>query len=322
MSPQRKLLRQWPISHGKMRWSIWCALAALVCAVPGSASQAPIRTTCSTTDGCPGDRFHNVPTKPFRMIGNIYWVGLSDQTSFLITTPKGHILVDTTSEETAPWIRESIEKLGFKLKDIKFITTTHAHGPHMGGFAAFKEITGAKIVAPAGDAYLLEDGGQGDFDSGRELFRPLKPDRVVSDGQNISLGGVTLVAHVTPGHTKGCLTWTTVVEEAGKTYNVVIACPPAVGGETVPLVNNSKYPGIAEDYVKTFSVLKSLPCDVFLSSRSMIFKREEKQRRLEAGEKPNPFIDPQGYRDYIADAEKRYSDKLNHERAKLAQQKQ
>src|SRR5205814_941160 len=124
---------------------------------------------------------------------------------------------------------------------------------------------------------------QSDFDAGREIFTPVKPDRVVSDGDKVSLGGVTLVAHLTPGHTKGCMTWTTVVEDNGKKYNVVIACPPAVGGDTVPLVGNAKYPNIAEDYAKAFSVLKSLPCDVFLATRSAIFKREEKQKRLEAG---------------------------------------
>ncbi len=300
----------------------WIAIAALFLAIPTWSAQAPAPGSCSTTSGCPGDRFHNLPTKPFRIIGNIYWVGLSDQVSFLITTPQGHILLDTTSEETVPWVRESIEKLGFKLKDIKTIMTTHAHGPHMGGFAIFKEITGAKIIAPAGDAYLLTDGGQSDFDAGREIFTPVKPDRVVSDGDKVSLGGVTLVAHLTPGHTKGCMTWTTVVEDSGKKYNVVIACPPAVGGDTVPLVGNAKYPNIAEDYAKAFSVLKSLPCDVFLTTRSAIFKREEKQKRLEAGEQPNPFIDPKGYQEYIADAEKRYLDKLAQDRKKVAEKKQ
>jgi metallo-beta-lactamase class B len=239
------------------------------------------------------------------LIGNIYWVGLSDQASFLMTTPDGNILLDTTSAETAPWVQENIEKLGFKMKDIKIIMTTHPHGPHVGGFVMFKELTGAVIVAPARDAYLLEDGGRSDPDAGRDedVFPPVKPDRVVGDGETVSLGGFTLVSHFTPGHTKGCTTWTTVVEDGGKKYNVVFMCPPSIQAN---LVNNPKYPNREEDFAKAFQVLKSLPCDVFLTTRSTIFKREAKQMRLEAGEQPNPFIDPKGCRDVIVDYEQRF----------------
>ncbi len=290
-------------NRGKWGWArdaaglLLLSVAWILRPIPGVAAVAD----CSTTKGCVGDRFHNIPTKPFRIIANIYWVGLSDQSSFLLTTPKGHILIDTTSEETSPWVRGSIEELGFNMKDIKIITTTHTHGPHVGGFAKFKELTGAKIIVPAGDEYLMKDGGKSDFDGGRETFRPVSPDRVVRDGDKISLGTITMVAHLTPGHTKGCTTWTTTVEDSGQKYNVVFACPPAVGGDNVPLVNNAKYPTIAEDYAKAFSVMKNLPCDVFLTSRSEIFKKEAKYARMMAGEKPNPFIDRNEFRNIVTE---------------------
>lgn len=256
----------------------------------------------------------NQPMEPFRVIGNIYWVGLTDHGAFLLTTPRGNILLDTTSPKTSHFVRESIEKLGFKMHDIKIIIGLHAHADHTGATAYFKEVTGAKVIWSAPDAPVMADGGRSDFrENGTEQFKPVKPDKVVNDGQVVQLGNVTLVAHLTPGHSKGCTTWTTTVEDGGKKYNVVFVCGvDAV--ERVPLVNNAKYPDIAEDFAKAFAVLKSLPCDVFLYTRADTIQLEAKRKRLEQGEKPNPFIDPKGYQDYITEREQMYLKLLAKER--------
>jgi metallo-beta-lactamase class B len=258
----------------------------------------------------------NKPMKPFRVIGNIYWVGLTDHGSFLITTPEGHILLDTTVAGTAQNVRESIAELGFKLSDIKYIVGLHAHADHMGATAIFKELTGAKFIVSEQDAVVMADGGRSDFrEDGSEQFKPVKADRTVRDGDKVTLGGVTLVAHLTPGHTRGCTTWTTTVEDGGKKYNAIFVCGVDVSGDRSPLVNNAKYPNVSGDFVQSFKVLKSLPGDVFLYTRAATIKLEEKRQRLAKGEKPNPFIDPQGYKDYVAQREKMYLDQLAHDRA-------
>ena len=234
---------------------IFVAMALLL--APVSFAQAP---TCGTNCA-------NYQVEPFKIIGNVYWVGLSDHGALLLTTPQGHILVDTAAAEYAPWIRENIEKLGFKLRDVKYILGTHGHADHVGGFKIFKELTGAKLIVSDLEAPLLESGGRGDFRSPTEFYDPVKLDQTVQDGERVTFGGVTLTAHITPGHTKGCTTWTTTVEEGGKRYNAVIICQPAVAGDRAPLVNNAKYPQIAEDFAKGFKVFRSLPVEVFLGNR-------------------------------------------------------
>ena len=224
--------------------------------------------------------------------------------------------MDTTAEETAPWVKEKIEALGFKPGDIKFIISTHAHADHVGGFMFFKKLTGAEVITSAADAPVMADGGRSDFRSdGRQLFTPIVPDRTVNDGDEVRLGNLVLMAHITPGHTKGCTTWTTMLEAGGKKYHAVIACQPDVHGDRAPLLNNSKYPNMAEDFAKTFTVLKNLPCDVFLALRSETFHLQEKMRLMEQDPQRNPFIDPEGYRAFVAAYEKRYLEQLAKERA-------
>src|SRR6185436_13212838 len=194
------------------------------------------------------------------------YVGASDITSFLITTPAGHILIDGGFEETVPLIRASVKKLGFRLEDVKFLLNNHAHYDHAGGLAMLKKLTGAKLVVSEGDAPLLAAGGHGDFAFGdKYLFPPVQADRTVRDGDTVSLGGVTLTAHLTPGHTKGCTTWTMKVKDGDRTRDVVFAGSLSVL-PGVTLAVNPKYPGIAADYAHSFAVLKALPCDIFLSS--------------------------------------------------------
>jgi metallo-beta-lactamase class B len=254
------------------------------------------------------------PFAPFRVIGNIQYVGSSNAGSFLITTPEGHILIDTGYPRTESWVRESIEKLGFRVGDIKIILNTHAHADHVGGHAQFKEWTGAKILTSEADRPVIEDGGRSDFRSdGRELWKPLTVDGTVRDGEEIRLGGVTLVAHLTPGHTRGNTTWTMTVDEGSRKYNVVFVGSMGLN-RGVPLVGNLKYPRIAEDYAKAFAVLKRLPCDVFFAFHAAHYNLEEKKRRLDERVTPNPFVDAPALRAYIEKNERAFLDQLEKER--------
>lgn len=259
----------------------------------------------------------NEQRAPFRMIGNIHWVGHSQVGAFLLTTPEGHILMDSTSTSDWPWVRENIEKLGFKIGDIKILLNSHPHEEHMGGMAMFKELTGAKLIVSEATAAEMAVGGRTDFrEDGSEQYKPVKADRTVRDRESITFGGLTLTAHITPGHTRGGTTWTMELDEAGKKYNVVFMSGMAPAGvDRAPLLNNRKYPQIKEDFESAFRRLKSLPCDVFLYPRAPTIKLDEKQARLNKGETPNPFIDPEGCRGYIAEYEKRFHDQLNQERA-------
>ncbi len=250
-------------------------------------------------------RSMNRPFPPFRIIGNLYYVGASDVASYLIATADGLILINSGFEDTVPMIRDGVRKLGFKFEDIKVLLNSHAHIDHAGGHALMKELTGAEIVMSRADAELLANGGKGDFLPVSEEvidYPPARADRLIGDSDRVTLGGMTLTARLTPGHTKGCTTWTMAVEEDGKTYNVVI-----YGSTTilpgVRLVDNPRYPRMAEDFAQTFRVLKSLPCDVFLGPHGVQFGLLEKARRREAGEMPNPFIDPGGYRAFVARSE-------------------
>lgn len=258
-------------------------------------------------------RAWNRPVKPFRVVGNIYYVGVAGVTSFLITTPQGHILLDSGFAETVPLIQDSVKQLGFRLEDVKVLINSHAHFDHAGGFAQLKELTGAKLMISTADAKLISSGGRDDFQWGDKFsFEPAQVDGLLRDKDKVELGGVTMIARITPGHTKGCTTWTMKVRESGRDLDVVF-----VGSTTIPgykLVNNSLYPNIAEDYAYTFALLKALPCDVFLAPHGSFFALDEKRLRLEKGGKTNPFIDPQSYRQFIAWTEKAYQKQLTEER--------
>ncbi|HEX5483162.1 MAG TPA: subclass B3 metallo-beta-lactamase [Terriglobia bacterium] len=241
----------------------------------------------------------NQRVSPFRIMGNVYYVGGSNVTSFLIVTRQGSILIDGGYARTAPEIEQNIRKLGFHLYDVKILLNTHAHLDHAGGLAQLKRDTGADFEAMAEDAPTLERGGRGDFYFGNRLtFPAIKPDRILHDGDTVSLGGVTLHAVLTPGHTKGCTTWTWTEHENGRSYHVVDVCSATV----LPgyrLVGNTAYPGIARDYRKTFERLKHLPCDVFLASHASFFSMQEKLARFKRDEKSNPFVDPEGYQHFV-----------------------
>lgn len=234
-----------------------------------------------------GPRDHvNDPFPPHKVIGNIYFVGPHALGSYLIVTGAGDILINSDFETTVPAIRASVEKLGFKFTDIKIVLGSHAHADHMEGDAMVKELTGARVMAMEQDVPALEKMRPGG--------KPHPIDRVLHDGDKVSLGGSTLTAHLTPGHTKGCTTWTMKVADGGKTYDVVIIGSMGVN-PGVKLVNNKDYPQIAEDYVRTYAIMRSLHCDVPLASHPGMYGMEQKYARLKSGDGGNPFIDPAGY---------------------------
>jgi metallo-beta-lactamase class B len=258
------------------------------------------------------------PFPPFRIAGNLYYVGSKDLASYLITTPQGHILINSDLETSPPLIRGSVEKLGFKFSDVRILLISHAHWDHDGGSAAIKTLTGAKYMVMDGDVSVVESGGKTDFRYGNEpasLYPPTKVDRVLHDGDEVKLGGATLVAHLTPGHTKGCTTWTMKVAEAGKSYDVVIIGSPNVN-DGYKLVGTPSYPGIVSDYERTFQVLKSLPVDIFLGAHGSYFDLLTKYPRLKEGA-ANPFIDPAGYKSYVTDREQAYRTELAMQKAAL-----
>ena len=254
----------------------------------------------------------NQPFKGFRIIGNIYYVGTNNLACFLITSPEGHILVDTAMEESGPLVRANIEALGFKLKDIRIILSSHAHFDHVAGHADMKAATGAQVFATAPDAATLESGGRKGFHP-LMAYKPVKVDRVIKDGEIVRLGNIVMTAHMVPGHTEGNTAWTTTIEDKGKTYAVVFAASMSIN-PGVRLVNNPTWPGIAEAYAASFVKLRSLKCDVFLGPHAPFFKMEEKVKLMTPVSTTNPFIDPEGYRDFLDGLEKQYQQQLAQER--------
>lgn len=227
----------------------------------------------------------NRAVDPYRVAANIYYVGTNQLASFLITTPQGNILINSGYEDTVPVVRRAVEKLGFRFADTKYLLLSQAHDDHAAGSFLVRELTGAKVLVMEGDAEIIEHGGKGDFRyDGETSWKPCKVDRVLHDGDRVTLGGTTLVAHLTPGHTKGCTTWTTTVREGTRSLNVVI-----VGGTTVNpgyhLVNNPKYPGIANDYARTFRVLRALSCDVFLGAHPSYYQGQTYAEFVDGSEK-------------------------------------
>lgn len=256
------------------------------------------------------------PFPAFTIADNLHYVGSKDLASFLITTPQGHILINSSLEASVPLIRASVEQLGFKFEDIKLLLISHGHWDHDAGSAAIKQQTGATYCVMEPDVPVVESGGRADFYYGSfpgSLYPPTKVDRVLHDGDEVKLGGAVLVAHLTPGHTKGCTTWTMKVKEGGRTLDTVIIGSPNVNNG-FNLVNGSRYPQMTEDFEKTFRVLKALPCDLFLGAHGAYFDMIAKRARMKPGA-PNPFIDPAGYGKFVAEREAAFRTELAKQRA-------
>ncbi len=245
--------------------------------------------------------------KPFpahKVVGNVYYVGSEALATYLIATPEGHILINSGFEETVPIIKASVESLGFKMTDVKILLASHAHADHVAGHAKLRELTGAKVFVMRGDHEVIASGGQGQYLYRDSRWEPCKVDRVLDDGDEVTLGGTTLVAHRTPGHTRGCTTWAWQVTEGDKKYDVVVIGSPNVN-PGYRLVDNKDYPNIADDFARTFAVLKKLPCDVFLGAHGNYYGMHAKYEQVKTADK-NPFIDPDGYKTYVAEKEQAY----------------
>jgi len=263
------------------------------------------------------DRAWTRPFPPIRIAGNLYYVGSEDLASYLVVTPKGNILINSNLASSPALIRKSIETLGFRFADTKILLISHAHFDHCAGSAKIKQLTGAKYFVMTGDVAVVQSGGKADFQYGarKDLqYPPAKVDRILHDGDKVELGGVTLVAHKTAGHTKGTTTWTMDEAEGGKTLHVVIVGSPNVN-PGYKLVANKTYPQIASDYRRQFQVLNALTCDIFLGAHGGYFDLKEKYSRFKNGGH-DAFIDPNGYKQYVADREQAFEAELARQSAK------
>jgi metallo-beta-lactamase class B len=251
------------------------------------------------------------PFPPFRIAGNLFYVGSGDLASYLVATPTGLILINSDLVQSPPLLRRSIESLGFKFTDIRILLISHAHYDHCGGSAEILRLTGAKYYVMAGDVRVVETGGRADFQYGGDptmRYPPAHVDRILHDGDTVALGGVLLTAHLTAGHTRGTTTWTMDETQDGHALHVVIVGSPNVN-PGYKLVGNKVYPQIAADYRRQFAVLASLPCDIFLGAHGGYFDLKEKYARFENGDR-NAFIDPAGYEAYITDRRQAFEAEL------------
>ena len=245
----------------------------------------------------------NDPFPPHQVMDNLYYVGTTMLSSFLITTPDGHILVSANYESSVPIIKANVEELGFDFEDIKILISGHAHPDHIEGNALVKELTGAEVVVgrlevPAIEAARTPDG------------KPLPIDRIVDEGDTVSLGGTTLTAHLLPGHTKGCLAWSLDLEEDGRTYYGFIEC--SLNGRFLDYVDNEDYPNIVDDMRATYRKAREIPAEVWVSSHGVFYGLDEKYAKLETRREgdPNPFVDPDGYKATVAEQERLFEEAL------------
>lgn len=282
---------------------LFCVAAACVLAASTSA-RAELR---------PDQAEKNRPVAPFRIIGNVYYVGASDVTAYLIGTSEGLILLDGGFADTAAQIQANVARLGFKVTDIKLLLNGHAHPDHAGGLPAMKQASSAQLVAIEEEVVPLEHNGRGTFYRGdRLLFADMKVDRAVADREPVRLGDVTLTPYLTAGHTPGCTTWTMQVREHGRPYHVAFLCqltPPH--GDS--LTHNENYPQIAADFRRTFAELHALPCDVFLAEHGSAFDLTGKIQRLTQQPATNPFIDPEGCKRHVEQSARDFEEALAHE---------
>jgi metallo-beta-lactamase class B len=248
------------------------------------------------------------PVEPRRIVGNIYYVGSNMIGAFLIVTPAGNILLDTGPVQMLSQVEANIRKLGFKVEDVKILLNSHAHFDHCGAFAEFKRQTGAQVVASKLDGELMTRGGKGDFVWGDDLaYEPVKPDRTIGDGDVVELGGVRLTGHLTPGHTKGCTSWSMRTTDGGRNYDVLFVCGLTVS--PYKLTNNEQYPNIVEDARGTLQKLRAMHADVMLAPHGFWYDFDGKAARQKAGA-PNPFVDPGELQRHVTEMEKDFEEAL------------
>ncbi len=273
-------------------------IVAVTLTVMNSIRSALVLATilsCANTTRAQSD-WHD-PFPPHRIADQLYHVGSKGLASYLITTTNGHILINSGFERTVPIIRGNVEQLGFKFTDIKMLLASHAHSDHVAGHALVRELTGAQVAVMQGDDKVIASGGRGQY-LYQDEWKPCPVNRVLKDGEVISLGEARLTARLTPGHTRGCTTWVFSVNDRGRALNAVVIGSPNVN-PGYALITNRDYPEIADDYTKTFRLLRSLPCDLFLGAHGNYYGMEAKYKALQTNPKTNPFIDPAGYRAYV-----------------------
>lgn len=253
------------------------------------------------------------PVTPFRIADRLYYVGSRDLAALLIDSGDGLILLDAGLPDFAPRLLANIRTLGFDPRDIRILLTSHAHFDHAGGLAAVQAASGARMFASHADAPLLARGGKDDFQwDDRFPYPPVRVDRRLKDGEKVTLGRVTLTAHLTPGHTKGCTTWTFPVTDRGRTYAAQYNCSTTVPGYR--LLGNARYPAIADDYRRTFAKVRRLPCDIFLAGHGSFFDLDAKRAKLVGP--VNPFVDPGGCKRYLDRTEAAFRSSLRASRPK------
>jgi metallo-beta-lactamase class B len=259
------------------------------------------------------------PFPAHKVLGNVYYVGSKDLATYLITTPEGHILINSGFARTVPLIQESVESLGFKITEVKILLASHAHADHVAGHALLQKITGAKVYVMRGDEGIIASGGDGQYLYSTSHWDPCRVDRVLEDRDEVKLGGVTLIARSTPGHTRGCTTWTWRVEDGGKSYDVVVIGSPNVN-PGFKLVDNKEYPEIASDFAKTFEVLAGLPCDVFLGAHGSYYGMLDRYVLLKKGQ-ADAFVNPEGYKRFVAQKEQAFRETLAAQQKKAEEKK-
>jgi metallo-beta-lactamase class B len=248
------------------------------------------------------------PFEPFRLIGNIYYVGTDGIAVYVIKTSDGLILMDTAVPQVTGMIKDNIAKLGFKVADIKYILNSHAHFDHTGGFAELKKETGAQLIAGERDKPLLEGGYYpGDEKDTDISFTPVKVDRAVKEGDKVTLGEATLIAHDTPGHTPGCTSWEMTAKEGDKDRDVLFFCSGTVALNR--LVGEPTYPGIVDDYRATFAKAKAMKIDVLLGPHPEVYGMQAKRAQMKDGA-PNPFVKPGELATYVSGLEQDFDKQL------------
>lgn len=284
------------------QWLKWCAVAA-------------VGLTLGCRLGAQGPPEWSRPTEPFRIVGNVYWVGTHDLSSYLITSPEGHIVINTGLADSVSQIRSNIERLGFRVADVKILTATHAHWDHVAGLAALKKMTGARVYMSAPDADVLESGGKSDFRWGKDpqaWFDPVAVDRRLEDGDTIRLGANSLTLHIHAGHSKGASSFTFTVRDGARNYRVGIinmgSINPGVRVSGMP-----GFPDIGDAYARSFAAQKAMELDVFLSSHASQFGLHQKRRPGDAYN-ADRFVDPKGFRAAVDQLEASFRKQLAAER--------
>jgi metallo-beta-lactamase class B len=301
-----------------IRVAAFSVLVLCVVACLGAAQRLPAHADAPALEPPPDNSDWFEPTEPQRIVGPIHYVGTLGLGAYLITTHAGHILLDGATPKSAPLIEASIRKLGFKPEEIRILLITHAHFDHAGTLAAFKKLSGAQVAVMAPDDRLLASGGTTDylFASDEKFhFPPVDADRVLKDGDTVTLGGVTLTARLTPGHTRGCTTWITTVDDDGRSCRVAFPGSTSVNPGT-RFVHDPSYPGIADDYRRALDLLDSLRPDIFLTAHASACDFAAKRQRV-AAEGTHAFVDPDGYRRMLAAAREKFETQVANESSGL-----